>query len=77
MYTKFDFGRELAEEVNKKYDVLHLSNLAHEKYLDNAACIDKETRAAIMKVVAILEGEEFEITREQLLQLAARLQEGA
>lgn len=74
MYTKFEFGKQLAEQVNKQYDITYLSNWAHRKYLDHANQIDKETRAAIMKIIAMDEGDEFELTKEELLKLAADLQ---
>ncbi len=75
MYTKHDFGKQLAEQVNKKYDISHLSFWAHEKYLDHANELDEETRVAIMKVVAMDEGNEFILTKDQLLKLAADLQQ--
>lgn len=77
MYTKYEFGKQLAEQVNNKYDVSYLSFWAHEKYLDNANQIDRETRAAIMKVIAMDEGDEFVLTKEELLKLAADLQRDA
>ena len=77
MYLKSEFGKQLAEEVNKKYDITYLSNWAHRKYLDHANQIDKETRAAIMKVIAMDEGDEFVLTKDELLKLAADLQSDA
>lgn len=77
MYTKHEFGKQLAEQVNNKYDVPYLSFWAHEKYLDHANQIDSETRAAIMKVIAMDEGDEFVLTKEELLELAAKLQSDA
>lgn len=77
MYTKFDFGKELAEQVNKKYDVSYLAYWAHEKYLDHANKLDEATRDAIMTVIAMDEGNEFVLTKEELLKLAADLQRDA
>jgi len=74
MYTKFDFGRELAEQVNKRYDVSYLSFWAHEKYMYHANQLDKEARKAIMTVIAMDEGDEFVLTKEELLKLASDLQ---
>jgi hypothetical protein len=74
MYTKYDFGKQLAEQINKKYDVCYLSYWAHEKYLDHANQLDKETRAAIMIVIAMAEGDEFVLTKEELLKFASDLQ---
>lgn len=75
MYTKQDFGKELTEQVNKKYDIPYLSYWAHEKYLNHANQLDKETRTAIMTVIAMGEGDEFVLTKEKLLNLASNLQQ--
>ena len=77
MYTKFDFGKKLAEQVNKKYDITYLSNWAHRKYLDHANQLDEETDNAIMKIIAMDEGDEFVLTKEELLNFAADLQQDA
>jgi hypothetical protein len=74
MYTKYDFGRQLAEQVDKKYDIAYLSYWAHEKYLEHANQLDKETRAAIMTIIAMSEGNEFILTKQELLKLASDLQ---
>lgn len=77
MYTKYDFGKELAEQVNKQYDITYLSNWAHRKYLDYANQLDEEADSAIMAVIAMDEGDEFVLTKEELLKLAADLQKDA
>jgi len=74
MYKKFDFGKELAEQVNNKYDITYLANWAYSKYLDHANQLDEETRDAIMTVIAMDEGDEFVLTKEELLKLAFDLQ---
>jgi len=74
MYSKKDFGRELTEEINKNFDTGKISWWAHEKYLDHASILDKETYRAIMTIIAMDEGEEFEMTKEELLKFAANLQ---
>lgn len=51
-----------------------MSFWAHEKYLDHANQLDEETRNAIMTVIAMDEVDEFVLTKEQLLKLAADLQ---
>lgn len=77
MYVKHEFGKQLAEQVNKKYDATYLSYWAHEKYLDHANQIDDETLSAMMTVITMDEGEEFVLTKEELLKLAADLQRDA
>lgn len=75
MYKKFDFGKELAEQVNKKYDISYLAHWAHRKYLDHANELDNETDKAMMTVIAMDEGDEFVLTKEELLKLASDLQQ--
>jgi len=74
MYKRNDFGRELEIQINKNFDIDELSDWAHEKYLDNARSLDRETQSAIMKVISMTEGEQFEYTKEELLDFAKSLQ---
>lgn len=75
MYTKLDFGKELAERVNKNYDITFLSNWAHRKYLNYANQLDEETDKAIMTIITMDEGDEFVLSKEELLKLASDLQQ--
>jgi hypothetical protein len=77
MYKKHEFGKQLAEQVIKKYEATYLANWAHRIYLDHANQLDDETRDAIMTVIAMDEGDEFVLTKEELLKLAADLQKDA
>jgi len=74
MYSKNDFGRELSIEVEKKFNVIRIARWAHEKYLDNCANLDRDTKNVMMTIIAMEEGEEFERTKEELLKFAADLQ---
>lgn len=65
MYTKKDFAQELRGELSKKYNIHHLSRWAHDKYLDHASELDQETYKAIMIVIAMENGPEFEMTEEE------------
>ena len=74
MYRKFDFGKELAEQVHSKYNITYLSDWAHSKYLDHANQLDDETENAIMTVISMDEGDQFILTKDELLKLASDLQ---
>ena len=74
MYTKKDFARELEQEIIKNFDTDRLSAWAHDKYLDHAKYLDKETYDAIMTIVFMSE-EGFEISKIDLLKLAAEWQQ--
>ena len=73
MYTKKDFANELIDEVNKNFNIVRISRWAHEKYLDHGSNLDNETYAVMMKVIAMEEGEEFELSKDELLELAKDL----
>ena len=73
MYTKSQFGKELEEELELKYDIVTLSRWAFQKYTDNREFEDGLSKE-IMKIVAMEEGPEFEYTKEELHELALKLQ---
>lgn len=76
MYTKNDFGRELEQEIKKNFNTDQLSGWAHDKYLTHAKALDKETYDAIMTIVFMSE-EGFEMSKEDVLKLAADWQQNA
>lgn len=70
MYTKNDFANELISEVNKNFDLIRISKWAHKKYIDHGPDLDNQTYIAMMKVIAMEEGEQFELTKDELLKIA-------
>jgi hypothetical protein len=74
MYTKIDFGKELVREINKNFNIEKLSQWAHNKYLDHGRFLDDETYRAMMVIISMTEGDEFVLSKEELLKMAVDLQ---
>jgi hypothetical protein len=73
-YTRQDFGRDLMAELTRGYDVVRLSRWAMSVYMKNCQETDAELDKAIMGVVAMEEGPQFEISEQELRQMADELQ---
>jgi hypothetical protein len=73
IYSQYDFGVELIEEINRGYDIVRISRWAYSVYLKHAGDIDEQLEKIIMTVVAIGEGPEFEYSCDQLIQMANEL----
>mgnify|MGYP005849778621 CR=1 FL=1 len=72
-YSSHDFGRDLFDELNRGYDVVRLARWAMATYLKHSSETDPQLDKEIMRIVAMEEGPEFELTEEQLVELAHRL----
>jgi hypothetical protein len=70
--TRADFGRALREELNKGYDVVRIARWAYELHL-NATDFEVGLEPEILRVVAMEEGNEFELSEEELGRLADAL----
>jgi hypothetical protein len=73
MYTKSDFGKALLLELNKGYDVVRLSNWAFEVFMKHQREFEKGLEDDVMKIVAMEEGPEFELSESELRTLAKTL----
>ena len=69
-YTLHQFGTELLLELNDDFDVVRVSRWAYEKYISNCRDVDQLTRAAMMQIVAMDEGPEFEMNESELRKFA-------
>ena len=66
-YSKQQFVSELKTKCEFDYDIVKLSRWAHEVFLENCRYLEVGLQPFIMKVVTMQEGEEFELTKQQLL----------
>ena len=73
MYTKKNLAKELIEMANNDFSVKKISDWAHLKYLDHARQMDNKTDDAIMTLITMDAGEEFELTKEEILEIANKL----
>ena len=72
-YTKRNFGSDLLNEVNRGYDVVRLARWAMRLRSDRIREFDEGVKDAVMDIVVMEEGPEFEMTEEQLRDFAQRL----
>lgn len=72
MLTRAEFGRALKEELKKGYDVVRIARWAYELH-SNATDFEAGLEAAILRVIAMEEGSEFELSEEDLGRLSDSL----
>lgn len=72
-YRKVDFAEGLKARLKHGYDPIGVSRWAYEQYLGNSNCLEEGLKSEIMKVVAMEEGFEFEMTKGELMELADAL----
>lgn len=75
MYSRFDFGKDLEEELKKDFDIKKLSKWAYVIYLDKKYSDRQIINSVIFKIMAMEEGDEFLLTKEELLDIARELQD--
>ena len=72
-YAAADFGNELYAELDRGYDSVRISRWAMATYMQHSGFTDALLDIEIMRIVAMEEGPEFELTEEQLREIAQRL----
>jgi hypothetical protein len=72
-YTKHDFVDGLKAEVAGGLDVVAVSRWAYRMFLEHIRALEDGLKPAIMQIVAMEEGPEFEMTLEELLAFADAL----
>ncbi len=73
-YTRKDFGARLKKQLTVDYDVVKVARWAHKEYLDHCRELEADLVAEITKIIAMEEGPEFELTKEEIQLLADELQ---
>ncbi len=73
-YTKKDFGVRLKEQLAANYDVVRVARWAHTEYLTHCKELDAELVQEMMRIIAMEEGPEFELTETEIQALADALQ---
>ncbi|MCB9497030.1 MAG: hypothetical protein H6686_09130 [Fibrobacteria bacterium] len=72
-YGNSQFGLDLLSETEKGFDVVRISRWAYERYISCSREVSLETKANIMKIVAMEEGPEFEMDEAEVRQFARSL----
>jgi hypothetical protein len=73
-YTKMEFGARLREQVAVSYDVVKLARWAHHEFLNHCNELEPGLQPEMMRIIAMEEGPEFELTEQEIRTLANELQ---
>ena len=66
MYTKKKFSETLIQQCESNFDIIKISNWAHQVFLENCSNLEEGLQELMMKIIAMQEGEEFEYSLEEL-----------
>ncbi len=72
-YLKKEFGLRLKEQLNAGYDVVRVARWAHQEFLDHSGELEPGLQPEMMKVIAMEEGPEFEMSEQEIQMLANEL----
>lgn len=73
IYTRKQFGSDLLTRLSETSDPVSLARWAYSLYFAHLRDLEAGIKPEIMKVVAMEEGPEFEMTQEELRQWAKSL----
>lgn len=71
--TRAELGRELSRELEEGYDPVRIAKWAYRLHLD-AREIDVGLEPEMLKLIAMEQGPEFEMSESELIELARTLQ---
>lgn len=71
--TRAELGRELARELDEGYEPVRIAKWAYRLYLDSFE-INVGVESELLKLIAMEQGPEFELSESELLELARALQ---
>jgi len=73
-YTRKEFGARLRAQLSIDYDVVKVARWAHQQYLDHCRELDGDLVNEMMRIIAMEEGPEFELTGQEIQAIADELQ---
>ena len=73
IYTVKDFGNDIIDQIKIGYDVVRIARWAHQKYMESGIEVEEDVQQAILKIVAMEEGPEFEMDQNELIAFAKGL----
>ena len=73
-YTKKDFALGLTQQLRSHYDVVKMARWAFREFLDHTKELETGLEEEIMKVVSMEEGPQFEMTAQEIQELADELE---
>ena len=75
-YTKKEFGIELQAQLHKENDYNAISNWAFQIYINRGLEFERDLDYFVLKLIAVQEGPEFILSKEELEILANELING-
>jgi hypothetical protein len=72
-YGKKEFGLRLKQQLTACYDVVRIARWAHQEFLDHCRDLEPGLQPEMMKVIAMEEGPEFEMSEQEIQTLANEL----
>ena len=73
-YTKREFGARLEEQLDVGYDVVKIGRWTYQEFLEHCIELEIGLKAEMMRIIAMEEGIEFELTEQEIRTLAEELQ---
>lgn len=73
-YSKKQFSKDLKQEIQKGFDVARIAQWAYMLSIDRYREIPSDLDKVIQQVAVMGEGEEFEFSEDELIQLADELE---
>jgi hypothetical protein len=70
-YTAKQFALGLRNQLDMGYDVKRIADWAHGEYLCHGRSFAPEVQSVVMKIVAMDEGPQFELSEEDIRRLIA------
>ena len=72
-YTKKEFGLELQAQILQENDYKKISKWAFQGYIDQGLVFENGLDEIVLKLIAMKEGPEFILSKEELFLLANKL----
>ncbi len=72
-YSNRKIGEELKNELNKGYDVIRISNWAHDLFFYSRGEFDPEGNMILQDILMMEAGPEFEYSEQELRMFAEKL----
>lgn len=73
-YTKKQFAKELKNRLRYSYEIKGTSQWAYKTYMEYCDKFEPGLRDVVMEIVTMEEGYEFEMSKDELLQIAKKLE---
>lgn len=75
-HSDLQFATDLLAELEKGHDIIRIARWAHARYLDECGSLSPRLRSAMMRLIAMEEGDEFELSETEIRDLALSVTQG-